>query len=508
MPFIHAQNHPARPATVVTATTRPSKPVIDSAPPTVFRLPPFPHEDESAAVLSWGRELGRFILGVLSVGEDHAHSDKMRSFEESGGECLVDLGQLNLNVTQLRLIFAGIISGFGSVRVLSTSTIVIDTQLTPGEVNQAIEVELALGWGTEIARDLTDARANQLSPIEFARRAESLATEHALGFRMWTADDLATEGFGGITAIGQGSTRPPVLVELWITEPARRHSETEGLPAGANASPSCEPPSGALAIAGKGITFDTGGLSLKLPEAMYSMHTDCAGAAAVLGAMVALAITGSSTAIHAVLPLAENVPGPDSVLPGDVVTLRDGTGLEIVDTDFEGRVVLADALSLISEYGPRAVVSLATLTYQATIALGPDIGAVFGRDQEFATELLSAANIAGEEVWPLPWATRYADQIRSSAPGATLRNHPRADTGRAITAALLLGEFVDPSVPFAHIDFGGPAVRHETGSVRATGWGVRTVYELAFSDRHPASRNANQSRLAKVAQCVRTLHTE
>ncbi|MFF8892797.1 M17 family metallopeptidase [Brevibacterium casei] len=461
MPFTHVRNHSGHPAAVITAGTVSGEPMVAGEPPTMVRLPAFPVEGRPTLALDWGRDLGRFIL----AGGDWSTA------QGTSGECLVDLTRLDLRPALLRPVLAGIIDGIGGLGPLESTTIVLDFPDDPAEVDRALEVELALRRGTEIARELTDARANQLGPMDFARRAEQLAAEHGLGFRMRGSSELADGGFGGITAIGQGSRRPPALVELWLFS----NAGNEAAPASASAGP----PTEALAFAGKGITFDTGGLSLKSPEAMYSMHTDCAGAAAVLGAMVALALTGCEQPVHAVLPLAENVPGPDSVFPGDVVTIRDGTGLEIVDTDFEGRVVLADALSLIGEHRPRAVVSLATLTYQAMVALGGEIAAVLARDEVLSNQVLDAAETAGEEAWPLPWARRYAAQIRSTAPGATLRNHPRTDTGRAITAALLLGEFVDPAVPFAHIDFGGPALRHEAGGVHATGWGVRTMHELA-----------------------------
>ncbi len=324
----------------------------------------------------------------------------------------------------------------------------------------------AIARGVDVAVSLTNARANQLDPRRFTQIACALAAELGLGVRVTDAVQLAEEGFGGIIAIGSGSSHPPSLVELWLPG--------EG-PLGE------EPPHGAIALAGKGITFDSGGLSLKDPSAMYSMHTDCAGAATVLGALVALAELGCTVPVYAALPLAENMPGPEAIRPGDVVTMRSGVGLEIIDTDFEGRVVLADAVALLSESQPQAVITMATLTYQAVVALGPEIAALLGRDAALTQRLLDAADRVDEALWPLPWADRYIAQIRSNAPGAVYRNHPRADTGRALTAALLLGEFLDPGIPFAHVDFAGPAVRMQDGGPVATGYGVRTLVELVTS---------------------------
>ncbi len=323
----------------------------------------------------------------------------------------------------------------------------------------------AIDRGVRLATELTDLRANQLTPQIFAERARDLAEELRLGYRATSGEELAEQGYGGIVAIGKGSVNPPVLVELW-------HPGT-----GPHGS---EPPRGAIALAGKGVTFDTGGLSLKPAASMYGMRTDCAGAATVLGALVALALAGCEQPVYAALPLVENVPGPASARPGDVVRMRSGAGLEIIDTDFEGRVILADALALLGESAPEAMLSLATLTHQIVVALGPEIAGVFGRDPDLAERVLAAAARADEAVWSMPWATRYGSQLVSSAPGADLRNHPLTDTGRAITAALLLGEFVPAAIPFAHIDFAGPAVKTTPDGPVATGYGVRTVVELVL----------------------------
>lgn len=329
------------------------------------------------------------------------------------------------------------------------------------EYLRADETAEPIARGVALATALTDARANHLSPEQFAEHAVRLAAEVGVHARVRHADELSEQGFGGIVAIGSGSSRTPALLELWI---------------GGDAA---NPPEGALALAGKGVTFDSGGLSLKSPTAMYSMHTDCAGAATVLSAMLVLGETGHEGPVYAAMPLVENVPGPDSARPGDVVRTRKGLGLEIVDTDFEGRVILADALALLCESRPAAVVSFATLTYQSVVALGGEIAAMLGRDRELGDLVLAAAEEAGEEMWPLPWATRYAKHLRSVAPGATLRNHPLNDTGRAITAALFLGEFVESEIPYAHVDFAGPALTMTPDGPQATGYGVRTAVAVA-----------------------------
>ncbi|WP_158588219.1 M17 family metallopeptidase [Galactobacter valiniphilus] len=347
----------------------------------------------------------------------------------------------------------------------------------PARWDEALRRELVLDAAVARAAELTDARSNQLTPQRFADRLRQLAASHGMGVRVTEGAAVAAEGYRALGAIGQGSTQhPPILVELWIA---------------ANADPApAQPPAGAVALAGKGVTFDSGGLSIKPAAGMYSMHTDCAGAAAVAGALVALAELGSPVPVYAALPLVENLPGPEAIRPGDVVTARNGTTIEIADTDFEGRVILADALSRLAEASPRAVVSWATLTYQSEVALGPEIAGLFAREAELSRRLEQAGARAGEALWPMPFARRYASQLRSGAPGAQLRNHPLAATGRAITAALFLGEFVPEHIPFAHVDFAGPAVRTGADGPDATGYGVRTIAELLLGWEHAAEAPA------------------
>lgn len=314
-----------------------------------------------------------------------------------------------------------------------------------------------------MTRGIVDARANQCTPPGFAAHAERIAQEHGLGIRTYGEDQLRDLGMGGLLAVGSGSAEPSMLVELWYTPGAR---------------PASEPAPGSVAMIGKGITFDSGGLSLKSPTAQVGMHTDKAGAATVLGVMAGLRALGVTVPVHAVLPLAENMPGPTAVKPGDVVSMRNGVGVEVVDTDFEGRLIMADALAWASEWSPQAVLDVATLTYQVIIALGPSIGGVVARDPGFGRLVLEAAERGGESMWGLPWAPVYAPQIRSEAPGATLKNHPGADSGRALSAALFLGEFVPIGVPWVHLDVAGPAVAGVGAGTKATGFGVRTLLEL------------------------------
>ncbi|WP_291279881.1 M17 family metallopeptidase [Galactobacter sp.] len=377
----------------------------------------------------------------------------------------MDLSESSLSEESLVGIVCGIISGLGGVE--NSRAVPVELVVPPLLVlsDSLLERADVVQQAVELATELTDARANQLDPSRFAEIAAKQAQDHRLGIRVRAGQDLSEGGFGAISAIGRGSTEhPPVLIELWYP--------------GAHGSVGPNPPEGAVGLAGKGVCFDSGGLSIKSAEGMYSMHTDCCGAASVLAAMTALDDLQVETPVYAVLPMVENLPGPSSVKPGDVITARNGAGVEIIDSDFEGRVVLADAVALLAESRPAAIYSFATLTYQIQIALGPDIAGLFARDATAGARMLRAAERSGEPLWLMPWATRYSEQLNSIAPGAQLRNHPLRPSGRAITAALFIGAFVPETIPFAHVDFAGPTVTHTPNGPAATGYGVRSILEV------------------------------
>jgi leucyl aminopeptidase len=322
------------------------------------------------------------------------------------------------------------------------------------DVPAAAHEGLIAAQAVELARLLTSAPANVLTPATAAAWARDVAVAAGLACEVWEPDELRAGGFGALTAIGAGSVNGPRLVRLTYTGDA---------------------PGPAVTLVGKGVTFDSGGLSAKSPDAMQGMRFDVAGAAAALAAMAVLRRSGVPGTVRAVLPFAENLPGPGGARPGDVVTAYDGTQIQIMDTDFEGRVILADALALAATDRPDLIVDLATLTYQAEIALGPGIGALLSPADGAADAVLAAAAAAGEPMWRLPWATRYLDQVRTPF---GVRNHPLHPSGRAITAALFLGEFVPRSIPWAHVDMAGPAWSGDTSVDGATGYGVRTLLRL------------------------------
>lgn len=331
--------------------------------------------------------------------------------------------------------------------------------LVPDDALEAARQGLLAADVSRLAGLLVSAPANLLTPPQAAVWAEQLAGAAGLTCRVWGPEEIIEQRCGGLAAIGAGSVHGPRLVQLAYQ--------------GAPSAPT-------VALVGKGVTFDSGGLSLKSPAAQQTMRLDVAGAATVLAVMGALPRLRCPVNVIAVLPFAENLPGPGAARPGDVVTAWNGTQIQILDTDFEGRVILADALAIAAAEQPDLLVDLATLTYQAEIALGPEIAAVIARNDAAAAVLLDAAAGAGEPMWQLPWAPRYLDQVVTAS---GVRNHPLHDTGRALTAALFLGQFVPPEVPWVHCDMTGPAWSGDASADGGTGFGARTLLQLLSTFR-------------------------
>jgi len=332
------------------------------------------------------------------------------------------------------------------------------------------ETELAVERGCTVAeatcftRDLVNEPAGGMTPTRLAEAALGLG--ETVEVEVWDAERCASEGLGGLLGVARGSAEPPCLIRLRL--------------AGGSSS------DGPLALVGKGITFDSGGLSLKTAQGMMAMKTDMAGGAAVLGAFSALARLGSPVDVIGLVPATENMPGGRATKPGDVLRTRSGKTIEVLNTDAEGRLVLSDALSLAREAGASAIVDLATLTGACVTALGPEIAGLMGNDERWLDEVAAAAKRAGEQVWPLPLPKSYRRMIDSDVADVKNIGEPSGAAG-AITAALLLAEFVG-DVPWAHLDIAGPARSdRESGHVPkgATGFGVRTLVALAEAGSLP-----------------------
>jgi leucyl aminopeptidase len=320
------------------------------------------------------------------------------------------------------------------------------------DLTAAVAAGEARAAATNLARDLSNEPASSLHPADLADAARKLAGKHV---RVKVKDEkaLAREGFGGIVGVGQGAENPPRLVELTYQ------------PEGAK---------GRVVLVGKGITFDSGGLSLKPAESMGGMKTDMSGAAAVIGVMSVLADLGVKVAVTGYLASAENMPSGSAIRPGDVLTMKNGKTVEVLNTDAEGRLVMADALALGATSKPDAMVDVATLTGACMVALGMRYAGLMSNDEALATELLDAAADAGEPAWQLPLPEEYHKEVVSDV--ADLKNVGQR-WGGAITAGLFLKEFVDDR-PWAHLDIAGPSRSEaEDGYIPkgSTGAAVRTL---------------------------------
>jgi len=311
---------------------------------------------------------------------------------------------------------------------------------------------------TNLARDIGNQPGNLLYPEVLAARAVRLARDFKLKVTIFDEKKLRAGKFGGILAVGQGSARPPRLIVL----------EHRG-------GPKSQAP---IALVGKAITFDTGGISIKTALGMEDMVFDKCGGMAVLGAMAALAELGVKRNVVGVIASAENMPDGNAYRPGDIVTTYDGKHIEIVNTDAEGRVVLADAIAYArKDLKAAAIIDLATLTGACGVALGESAAGHFSNDEAFGKSVLAAAERAGERLWPMPLFEEYESQIKSEV--ALIKNSG-GRLGGACTGAAFLKTFAEDT-PWVHLDIAYMAHREKDRADLArgaTGFGVRTLVEL------------------------------
>ncbi len=330
--------------------------------------------------------------------------------------------------------------------------------------DDAIKRGIAIANATCLARDLVNEPGGSLTAPKFAEQAIEVAQVAGLEVEVWELDKIKAERFGGLLGVNRGSELPPRFVQIKYT-------------------PATDAPT--IALVGKGITFDAGGLSIKTATGMMTMKMDMAGAAAVLATMSAIAILAPPVAVHAYMPLTDNMLGGDATRPGDVLTIRNGKTIEVANTDAEGRLILADALSLACESKPDAIIDLATLTGACMVALGPRIAGLMGNNDNWINQIKTAADTTGERVWHLPLPADYETQFKSNI--ADIKNIGTSHGG-ALTAGLILQKFVSKKIPWAHLDIAGPA---HSDSVEAeickggTGFGVRTLIELVSSFQPP-----------------------
>ena len=332
-------------------------------------------------------------------------------------------------------------------------------------------VEAALDRGATVAeavtwaRDMVNEPAGAKSPATFAAATRKLLRGRGVTVKVMTEAEMKAEGLGGVLGVGQGSANPPRLVKATYS------------PSGAR---------GFVVLVGKGVVFDSGGLSIKTSSGMETMKTDMSGAAAVLATLSVLKDLDVKTKVTAYVPMVENMPSGTAIRPGDVLKIRNGKTVEVLNTDAEGRLILADGLALATEDKPDAVVDVATLTGACIVALGEKIAGLMGNRDSWNEQVQAAADAAGEPVWELPLPNDYRKLLDSEV--ADLRNISTSSYGGALTAALFLSEFVD-GVPWAHLDIAGPArASSDDGYLvkGGTGFAVRTLVELVDRFKKPA----------------------
>jgi len=346
----------------------------------------------------------------------------------------------------------------------------------PDEVAAVISESATVAGAVVLARDLTNTPSLRKSPQWLADAAVQVAADSGLVARIWTDQELLSSGFGGLTAVGSGSARPPRLIELIYTPSAqdaadgsRRH----------------------VVLVGKGITFDSGGLSLKPNDGMKAMKTDMAGGAVVIAVMSALARLGVTDQVTGLVAAAENMPSGSAYRPGDVLTAFGGRTVEVLNTDAEGRLVLADAISYADAVlEPDQIIDVATLTGAARIALGGSLAALYSTSDELAATLTASGEASGDLLWRMPLVDDYRTALDS--PVADIANVPRSGAGAgSITAALFLREFAG-SRPWAHLDIAGAARRSaDEGEQSAGGTGFGTRLLLRWLQQ-TAARTAEQ----------------
>jgi leucyl aminopeptidase len=333
----------------------------------------------------------------------------------------------------------------------------------------AVARGVAIARAVNRTRDLVNEPGAVLTPSELASRIKAIGSAAGLAVKVDGPARIAQRDLGGVLGVARGSANEPRFVEMSY-EPSGRAT-------------------GHVALVGKGVTFDTGGYSLKTSEGMKGMNGDMAGAAAIACAMSLLPKLKARARVTAYLPLVENMIGPDAIRVGDVLTARGGTTIEVLNTDAEGRLILADGLRLASEAEPDAIIDVATLTGACMVALGPRVAGLFGNNANLVDRIRAVADEAGESVWPMPMPEHLRPGLDSDV--ADIRNVAAGRYGGASVAALFLRHFVGDRIPWAHLDIAGPAwvtdSAHGEIPKQGTGFGVRLLANLL----------ANWSRLPK-----------
>jgi leucyl aminopeptidase len=352
-------------------------------------------------------------------------------------------------------------SGERGAPPLEQALIVAGPVEEPSELETAIERGRILGESSNIARELSNEPSNVLTPSIFAERAAEICTGVGLTVTVLGEREIADLGMGLLLGVARGSAEPPRVIVIRHNPPGAPHAPVLGL-------------------VGKGITFDTGGISIKPADGMERMKDDMAGGAAVVCALRAIAMLKAPINVIGVVPTTENMPGGRALKPGDVLTSASGKTVEVINTDAEGRLVLGDGLWYAQKLGATHLVDVATLTGAAVVALGKATSAIFGQPDPWVQIVRETADAAGDRCWPMPLFDEYAEQLRSEI--ADMLNTGGRPAG-ACTAAMFLKEFAG-GLPWAHLDVAGTAWLDETKpwmAKGASGVAVRALAELAFT---------------------------
>jgi len=312
-------------------------------------------------------------------------------------------------------------------------------------------------------RNISNLPPNDCSPKDLATLSKKLSENQKVKVRVIEKEEMKSYGFEGILAVGKGSASSPKLIVLEYS------GKTKNRP---------------IVVVGKAVTFDTGGISIKPSEKMEEMKFDKCGGCNVLGIIKAVSDLGLDTSVIGIIPAVENMPSGSSYRPGDIIKMYNGKTVEVVNTDAEGRIILGDALSFaVKTFAPKAIIDMATLTGAAIIALGTNVAALVGNNDDLVTKILECSNQTGEKIWQLPLFEEYKEQLKSS--NADMKNIGGRPAG-AITAAAFLSSFVEET-PWVHLDIAGTAWTQDGTKEKsynpkgATGFGIRTIVKYISS---------------------------
>lgn len=433
---------------------------------------------ESTLIYTFGKITPKKVLVLGSGKSSEFDSAKLTKLAAFAGRTLAKKGitQAGLCIStpkpdlrEMSLMVEGLLTGVfdpaiyvskkEDVKDLSDVVFNLDvptSEKVEAEITNGVQVGECINW----ARRLVAEPANILTPQRVVEEAKSLATEFDLEIEVLDEKQAREKGMGAFCAIASGSDEPSFMVKLAYH--------------GAKS-----PKKSVLGLVGKGVTFDSGGISIKPSDKMEEMKMDMAGAATVLSAMRLVAMTKPNIDVVGVMPITENLPSGKSVRPGDVVKAMNGKTIEVINTDAEGRVVLADALLWSQEMGITHLIDLATLTGAVISALGYEVSGVMGNNQEWLNKIIEHANKAGEKMWQLPSFDLYKELLKSSI--ADYANVPSSRQAGSIAGAMFLSEFVAPGIPWVHIDIGGTAWLNSEKPYMAkgpTGVGLKTISSL------------------------------